>query len=259
MRGLAISGPTFFTLAVGYGLVYIYYFVNWSNIFNNYKILRIIFLIMLIFGGASAARSSFVGLILGSAYLLVKHVLKNRYIFKSRVRTKMNIPKIFTTVMILLIIIFSMNIMINNERLQDKIEGMSRFAFQFAYNKQETGNFTTSSTNALFNNMYFTVEEKTFLVGDGRYINKDGSYYMYTDAGYMRNILYFGILGFVVLFIYQSRFFIWKNKSMFLENLIIFMYILIMHIKGDTLGFGIMMQNILFLVYLQNLFVRINE
>ena len=97
--------------------------------------------------------------------------------------------------------------------------------------------------------MYFPVEEKTFLIGDGKYTNEDGSYYMYTDAGYMRNILYFGILGFIFLFLYQISFFIWDYKNLFI-NFIILIYILIMHVKGDVLAFSIILQNMLLINFI---------
>lgn len=52
-----------------------------------------------------------------------------------------------------------------------------------------------SSGDKLVYGMYFMPDDSTILFGDGRYENNDGSYYMYTDAGYMRIILYFGVIG----------------------------------------------------------------
>ena len=40
----------------------------------------------------------------------------------------------------------------------------------------------------------------TLIFGDGKYLNGDGSYYMHTDAGYMRGMLYFGVIGLVFLY-----------------------------------------------------------
>lgn len=59
-----------------------------------------------------------------------------------------------------------------------------------------------SSGDTLVYGMYFMPDESTILWGDGRYKNLDGSYYMHTDAGYMRITLYFGIIG--ALMIYAS-------------------------------------------------------
>lgn len=52
-----------------------------------------------------------------------------------------------------------------------------------------------SSGDKLVYGMYFMPDDSTILLGDGRYENSDGSYYMHTDAGYMRIILYFGVIG----------------------------------------------------------------
>jgi len=59
-----------------------------------------------------------------------------------------------------------------------------------------------SSGDKLVYGMYFMPDDSTILLGDGRYENVDGSYYMHTDAGYMRIILYFGVIG--AMWIYGS-------------------------------------------------------
>ena len=51
------------------------------------------------------------------------------------------------------------------------------------------------SADRLVNDMYFVPDNKTLLYGDAHYHNSDGTYYMHTDAGIMRHILYFGVLG----------------------------------------------------------------
>lgn len=57
---------------------------------------------------------------------------------------------------------------------------------------------TTRSTEHLMT-MYFPLPEKTILLGDGRYVDPDGlGYYMHTDAGYMREILYFGMFPMLI-------------------------------------------------------------
>lgn len=54
--------------------------------------------------------------------------------------------------------------------------------------------FGTSADNLIYN-MYFMPSEDSILFGDGRYTNSDGSYYMHTDAGYMRIVLFMGAMG----------------------------------------------------------------
>lgn len=70
-------------------------------------------------------------------------------------------------------------------------------------------------------NYYWNPELKTFLFGDGYYGNPNGSgYYMATDAGYMRRLLYFGFFASVFYYFIFINFFICsaysiKNKHIF--------------------------------------------
>ncbi len=64
----------------------------------------------------------------------------------------------------------------------------------------DTGKFGDGSSDILLNRMYFIPKTKTFLFGDGKY-TEFGKYYMNTDAGFMRIMLYSGIFaqGFIYL------------------------------------------------------------
>lgn len=94
------------------------------------------------------------------------------------------------------------------------------------------GSFNNASFSSL-SDMYFLPEWKTILWGDG-YFTLNGSYYMKTDSGIMRNILYWGIIG--GLFSYFTTVYsMWGLKKkdelfflMFLGTFIIF------ECKGDT-------------------------
>lgn len=57
-----------------------------------------------------------------------------------------------------------------------------------------------SSGDKLAYDMYFMPGVDTLLFGDGQYLNDDGSYYMHTDTGYMRGMLYFGVIGLLLLY-----------------------------------------------------------
>ncbi|MBR0142294.1 MAG: hypothetical protein IJM19_08620 [Ruminococcus sp.] len=57
----------------------------------------------------------------------------------------------------------------------------------------ETGSFNNKSVDNL-QHMFFMPEFDTILFGDG-YYTVGGLYYMHTDSGIMRNILFWGILG----------------------------------------------------------------
>ena len=72
-----------------------------------------------------------------------------------------------------------------------------RWVFQSFINYSEQGSFSTTSTQSL-KEMYFTPNGKTLLLGDGYYTDADGLYYMGTDVGLFRAVL-FGGIGFQML------------------------------------------------------------
>ena len=74
---------------------------------------------------------------------------------------------------------------------------------------------------------------------------------MHTDAGYMRNFLYFGIIGTsIVVFsqIIYSRFLYKITSKDFIFSLLIFIMMLSLHYKGDTLLHLVSVQALFFLL-----------
>lgn len=252
IRGLSISGSAFFGLAVSYGLIIIYYLDNWTKLFPKYPILRIVFFASVLFGAISSARISLVGLILGSFYVLISWILKYKHGLRITKFSKRSYKSIVITTLLVLIIIYITQTAFNNDRFIVQFERFQSFALEIFKTTNNSGRFSTSSTDVLFGKMYFPIDFKTFVIGDGMYSNSFGSYYMGTDAGYMRNILFFGVIGILLLFCYQILFFDWRWNKNNLRNIFIMFFILISHIKGETLGFLIMMQNMLFILHLRN-------
>ena len=66
-----------------------------------------------------------------------------------------------------------------------------------AYRK--TGKFydNMGTIEHLTTDMYWMPKPITFWLGDGRYTNADGGYYLHTDSGIMRPILYYGFLNYM--------------------------------------------------------------
>ena len=87
------------------------------------------------------------------------------------------------------------------------------------------GEFDDSSFDRLQEMNQVEISSDTFLFGDGIY-NEDDKYYMSTDAGFVRNILFWGIFGAILSYglvlysIYQIR---KISKIMMLELLITFL------------------------------------
>ena len=81
--------------------------------------------------------------------------------------------------------------------LSEQVRIWLRWVFQSFINYSEQGSFSTTSTQSL-KEMYFTPNGKTLLLGDGYYTDADGLYYMGTDVGLSRAVL-FGGIGFQML------------------------------------------------------------
>ncbi len=230
LRGLALSSELSFSLAAGYGLVIIYF--SLYAIKTDVKISKkIIYYLFLVVGSIFSGRTAFIGVVVG--YILYFHlaiVEKRRYLH-------LLLSPFFVIVSTILIL----------ENPPEELEPLLKFAFEFYYTFKETGSASTESTNILLNNhlsVLKNVNASTVLFGDGLYTNKDGSYYMGTDSGYMRNIYFGGLLILSFKILSQLIFnFGWmllgcrfhNARKLLILNIYSFLYLIILHIKGDSL------------------------
>lgn len=197
-----------------------------------------------------SGRTGFIGILL-SILLLFYNLLSGGTLMKYR--------KFISRILITLIIILNLVYASLSPDVRELItEKVLPWAFEMFINSQEGHGAETQSTNQL-KDMYFDISTSTFLMGDGYYRdpNDSAAYYMGTDAGYMRQILFYGIFG--SLFLYSFYFFIFKN--MLLKSLkmydnstavmifLIAFYFFFAHIKGDVFMGGDMPLRILFLLY----------
>ncbi len=152
---------------------------------------------------------------------------------------------VLTSIPILLLPYFT----ISNNIYLEKIFLVLPWATEFINNIM-TGSSGTSSSDSLFD-MYFWVEGKTFLFGDGYYSDPNNSdrYYMGTDAGYMRPILYYGLLTFfpqILLLLYCTL----KSKGFINISMVICFILFICNIKGQFIYFGSSMEKVLILFFI---------
>lgn len=95
-----------------------------------------------------------------------------------------------------------------------------------------TGSFNNYSFSGTMN-MIFMPKLSTILFGDG-YYTMDGHYYMGTDSGVMRNILFWGVLGAIISYgITISAIFETKHKNLLLCLLLLFCFAAF-EFKGDV-------------------------
>lgn len=244
-RGLAISGSNFFGLAVVYAMVFILLAFYWNKWEKKIGI-KILCLACLIFGGLSAGRTSIIGMFIFLIVMLYK-TLK-----------RVNNKKIANNI-VFVFILFLVTSIFFNIALKDYFSRFAswqyfkRYLFQFLGDGSANGSTVSlkniSSLNTMFN-MYFKMNLSQVLFGDGCYTNSNGAYYMYTDVGYMRNPLFWGIFCSLFLYWYQFRF-LMKNaytKKSQLFAWVMFFSIVIFEIKGQVMGFLIISQCLLLLI-----------
>jgi len=154
--------------------------------------------------------------------------------------------KMFLFLVILLILIY-LNI--------DFDQPVFQWAFEPLLNFAEGRGFTSSSSVNLVQDMLFVPSLSQFLFGDGVYTDKYGGYYMGTDSGLLRSVLFGGFLmlsmtifPYVAMLIYSanSRHFIFGRK---LSIVMMIVVAFILQVKGEIFITGTMPNVLMFLYF----------
>jgi hypothetical protein len=175
-RNSFISGSGYYSIGVSYGLICLLFSFHISRSKNN-GFFNYLALVFVAFTGFVAARTSFFGS--GSAFI---------YMAKAGV---------FKLILFFCIAFSLILLLLQLPELQPYKVWMLSFFLDF----EESG-----SARYLIERMYFWPGSSIFLFGSG-YVN-DGSF-VYTDGGYMQDILFGGILfvliklSFLILFFYR--------------------------------------------------------
>lgn len=235
IRTYSLAGSKYFALGATYGLIYILFLdslfrYKWFN-------LKFFFIfILLVIGTFFTARTGFVGLALGLIMALFVYT------------RKMISPIFITKIGLLFFCLFTGVYMLLSEEIQVLINNRI-IPYAFDLFLQENGKIESSSTNVLINMWDIPMDSIRLLFGDGWYTGKHGSYYLRTDVGYLRNILFGGFGYFLLLFLYQTYLlkFLFRIKGYKILFLTVLSYTLILHMKGETVGFLIIFQIVLLL------------
>ncbi len=157
---------------------------------NIYKYLPIIYII--IFScGMMTARTTIVGLFFSIFFFIRSHLKKIIHIFKTILSSFL--------VILLLFALLSYN-------YGYKFQRIISFGFEIFINLSTGKGLKTSSSDGTIRMYKFPEENnyKTWIIGDARFFESSGKYYMHTDVGYCRAIYYFGILGILAIIITQG-------------------------------------------------------
>ena len=216
-------------------------FLKLTDYFRTDSVKKFIFSAFLIFGAFSAGRTAILGIAFWGIYLIVK-VLRQ---FDKKTLRNIVVGIVLVVVFVTLI----KNKLVNNSAWTH----FTDYLFQVFGNESTGKGFSISnseSLNQLLNDYYFKVDISTLLFGDGRYTGLDGLYYMHTDAGYMRNILYWGIFATATLFLYEYKI-LMNNVHNILQKRFAWVMLIALAIfeyKGQTVGFLIISQVLVILI-----------
>ena len=245
IRGLALSGYDAFGLALGFTLVFLLIISPKFRWYSNYGVVRIGSIVFLIFGGIVAARTSIIGL--GFSIMVFCIIQFSRIKYQKFEKQKIIKGCISVAIVAGVIILFVKNVFLKMRYSSYYIFYM----FEGVINMMNTGHLSMTSTNNLFDNMYFDIPLKTLLVGDGRYSGDNGGYYMNTDAGYMRPVLFMGIMGLLLLIMITVSILKVSKKRLDKFDVVILIMALFLQIKGEVVGYAVMFNTCLMLYSLQ--------
>lgn len=233
IRGLALAGSPGWGLAVGFGLSFLFY--TKAYIINKkLTFITVLMAIILVVGTFFAGRSGFVGAILGVIYYCFS---KGNLLLKFK-NFIYGIILFFLTVIAIYLLFPSFTHLL--------VEKVFPFVFEFYYKYETTGIIQTSSTNTLLNMWSIPISENTYIYGTGLFTDPiKGTYYMETDVGYIRNLLFGGIFWVIMVIIYHLYIncFIFLRSKMIDSNTKLFilfltLYALILEAKAMTIGYN---------------------
>lgn len=244
IRGLGLTGFVAFGFSVTMGVLYpiFAYWIKYEAKLND--VTKIILLLTAAICSLSAGRTSILGIFI--AVLII--------FFPIRFNIYGMLKAIKIIIMLGVIVLISVFFIFNNPDLKQIAIYYSRYVFQSIWNYLEYGSFSIQSLNHL-DTMYFYPENINWLIGTGHYTNADGTYYMHTDAGYMRFLLYFGLLGSLItyfFFSYLSMSVIYREESRRISILLslLFLSTFIYHYKGEVVLFNVPYNRVYILIFL---------
>lgn len=174
---------------------------------RHYNVMRLYIVAFMIISvvGNMIARTTSIGMIIGILFLTYSLIKYMSDIYDGKMYLKQFVI-IFSIGILTILILYN---------IYPEFASSIRFAFEGFFNLFEKGKFTTASSDRLFDVMYSVPDNlKTWIIGDGYFSNPKydpyyigeltGGYYKGTDAGYMRFIYYFGLIGLILFMVFIS-------------------------------------------------------
>ena len=237
-RGLALAAGQFYWISGAYAMIFVLFAYK---IVEQKRSLWEISLFVLVFTASLfTGRTIFIGVFFGLLLFLVNSDFKQTF-------------KFYVFGGVIMIILFYL-------LPPSFFEGdFYNWAFEMFINYESDGELSTRSSDALLQGMIYIPPLKTFFLGDGLWATggADGGYYGATDSGIMRVLLFYGVMGLVVYFMFAVfvTFGLFKTTKLnttlgFRFLLILFVFQLVLNIKGQSLGYMTSTQAILFMFFI---------
>lgn len=222
VRGYALSAATTYHLSLVYGVAFILYI---KTLVESKKIRfrQLITGLLIVVGVFFAGRTGFVGIGIGCIYFLISLKVKTRNKFSAIIK-----------LLVSMVIIISLTLTVAPKKFKDMVvDYLIPYAFEFVYQKLDSGKTQTASTNELKEMWHRDFDERELIFGSGKYTTDEGRYYMHVDPGILRHLLYGGILFYLLLVFYQMLItFPLKKRADYYIFILIFIYFLFMDFKG---------------------------
>lgn len=238
VRGMALASSTTWGLGLTYGLVFIIY--TYRYMLNRLSWKTVLGWLVLVLGTFFAGRTGFVGAALGIAYFIIF----SKY-------SIINASQFILYAVLILIVLVTILFAIFPDYIEYMIFNVLPWAIEPVFNFIDGKGFSTGSTDVLDTMWNRPMTDLEFLFGTGWFTNADGSYYLHTDVGVLRNLFYWGIIGYIALIGYQLYVMyplFCLDKGYLILGLVIVVYLAFGEYKAVTIGLNKMTFSILFLI-----------
>lgn len=244
-------GSTFFTSGIvnGYCLILIAATIKYFKPTYKKLLLYIFLFVFITLIGIMMARTTLIGLVMALVILFFPLTLAR----KSLSRISLKLVGIFGQVIICLALIY----LFLPVQTKETINNAGEFGFELFINYVRGEGLTSASTDELKTMYVFPSDVKTYLIGDGRFVDPIDPllYYKETDIGFLRLLYYFGIIGIILFLVIQCILVIIGIRNYGHQGYIklffamTFLYMLTLNLKGFT---DLFFLNILFCYYFKN-------
>lgn len=251
-RGVGLTGLATYSMAVVQCFALSLFAIYWSQEIKPSKFLiSLFYFVIILLSCILSARTSFVFII---PIFIVYFFLS---FFHSSKKLKNRLRAMFVAVVTVLLV----TLLYLMSSSSEEFVKLYSWAFELFVAFFSEDKFSTDSTDAL-KGLFFLPAEFTILIGDGYYLDGEGGYYMKTDVGYLRILLFGGLAGsilFYLPFIYLSficvssvkKLYGYQISSVFLCYVL---FLFLVNVKGSIFfdGFIAMKFLILFSLYMKN-------